>query len=116
MNGETEQIEFKKSLSELKQGIVSLVAMLNKHSAAELWFGIAPKGDVVGLDITEKTLRDLSQAIASHIEPAIYPTISQQNVEGKSCIRVEALGFQKPYFAYGRAYMRVADEDKRLSA
>ena len=113
---ETETREFKKSLAELKQGLASLAAMLNKHGRAELWFGIAPNGSAVGLDVNEKTLRDVSQAIAAHIEPAIYPRISRQIMDGKPCLKVEAEGWQSPYFAYGRAYIRVADEDRKLSA
>ena len=113
---ETETREFKKSLAELKQGLASLAAMLNKHGQAELWFGIAPNGKAVGLDVNEKTLRDVSQAIAAHIEPAIYPRISRQIMDGKPCLKVEAEGWQSPYFAYGRAYIRVADEDRKLSA
>ena len=33
---EDETIEFKKSLAELKAGLISIVAMLNKHGAGEL--------------------------------------------------------------------------------
>lgn len=113
---ETETTELKKSLAELKQGLISLAAMLNKHGKAELWFGIAPNGVAVGLDSNEKTLRDVSQAIAAHIEPAIYPKISHQLMDGKPCLKIEAEGWQQPYFACGRAYIRVADEDKKLSA
>lgn len=113
---ETETIELKKSLAELKQGLVSLAAMLNKHGRGELWFGIAPNGKAVGLEINEKTLRDVSQAITAHIEPAIYPHITQQRIDGKHCLHIKAEGWQQPYLAYGRAYMRVADEDKKLSA
>ena len=68
------------------------------------------------MDVNEKTLRDVSQAIAAHIEPAIYPHISRQVVDGKPCLKVETEGWQSPYFAYGRAYIRVADEDRKLSA
>lgn len=113
---ETETRECKKTLAELKQGLISLTAMLNKHGQGELWFGIAPTGQAVGVQANEKTLRDLSQAIAAHIEPAIYPVIHQELVDGKPCLKVQAQGWQQPYFAYGRAYMRVADEDKKLSA
>lgn len=113
---ENETTELKTSLAELKQGLISLVAMLNKYSRAELWFGVAPDGRVLGLDAGEKTLRDVSQAIAAHIEPVIYPKIVLQPVEGKHCLKIEAEGWQRPYFAYGRAYIRVADEDKKLSA
>jgi ATP-dependent DNA helicase RecG len=113
---ETETGELKKSIAELKQGLISLVAMLNKHGQADLWFGIAPNGKAVGLEINEKTLRDVSQAIAAHIEPAIYPRITQECIDGKHCLHIKAEGWQQPYLAYGRAYMRVADEDKKLSA
>lgn len=113
---ETETVELKKSLAELKQGLISLAAMLNKHGQAELWFGIAPNGKAVGLEINEKTLRDVSQAITAHIEPAIYPHITQQRIDSKHCLHIKAEGWQQPYLAYGRAYMRVADEDKKLSA
>ncbi len=113
---ETEILEYKKSLAELKSGLISLSAMLNKHGQAELWFGIAPSGTPAGLDLNEKTLRDVSQAIAAHIEPIIYPRVTRQIVDGRHCLKIEAEGWQQPYFAYGRAYIRVADEDKKLTA
>ena len=93
---ETETVELKKSLAELKQGLISLAAMLNKHGQAELWFGIAPNGKAVGLEINEKTLRDVSQAITAHIEPAIYPHITQQRIDGKHCLHIKAEGWQQP--------------------
>jgi ATP-dependent DNA helicase RecG len=113
---ESETVELKKSLAELKEGLVSIAAILNKHRAGELWFGVAPSGKTAGLDVTDKTLRDLSQAIAAHIEPKIYPQITTQIVSDKTCIHVRFDGQNAPYFAHGRAYMRVADEDRQLSA
>ena len=113
---ESETVELKKSLAELKEGLVSIAAILNKHGAGELWFGVAPSGKPAGLDVTDKTLRDLSQAIAAHIEPKIYPQVIMQTVAGKSCIYIRFDGQNAPYFAHGRAYMRVADEDRQLSA
>jgi len=113
---ETETTEYKTSLAELKQGLISLSAMLNKHAVGELWFGIAPDGTAVGLTLTEKTLRDVSQQIAAHIEPRIYPEIQRKSVDEKPCLVVRASGLQAPYFAYGRAWMRVADESRQMSA
>ncbi len=112
---ETEHREFKKSLAELKAGLVSIAAILNKHGRGELWFGIDNDGKVIGLDATEKTLRDVSQSIAAHIEPRIYPQVTQETVDDSTCIKIAFEGADKPYFAYGRAYMRVADEDRQLS-
>ena len=113
---ESETVELKKSLAELKEGLVSMVAILNKHGSGELWFGVTPKGQATGLDVTDKTLRDVSQAIAAHIEPKIYPHIDAQTVDDATCIRIRFEGQNAPYFAHGRAWMRVADEDRQLSA
>ena len=113
---ESETIEFKKSLAELSEGLNSVAAILNKHGSGELWFGIKNDGKPAGMDVSETTLRKVSQAIAAHIEPKIYPDVSTVAIDGKSCIRVAFSGSEKPYYAHGRAYMRVADEDRQLSA
>lgn len=113
---ESETVEYKKSLGELKEGLISIVAILNKHKHGELWFGVRNDGNAVGVEATEKTLRDLSQSIAAHIEPRIYPHVEIAALNGASCIKVTFKGKDAPYFAYGRAYMRVADEDRQLSA
>ncbi len=113
---ESETIELKKSLAELHAGLVSIAAILNKHGRGELWFGIKDNGHVIGLPVSDKTLRDISQAIAAHIEPRIYPKIAAETVDQAVCIKVTFEGTETPYYAYGRAYMRVADEDRQLSA
>ena len=113
---ESETIEHKKSLAELSEGLVSIAAILNKHGHGELWFGIRNDGSAVGMDVTESTLRKVSQAIAAHIEPKIYPDVSTVRIQEKDCIRVVFSGTDAPYYAHGRAYMRVADEDRQLSA
>jgi ATP-dependent DNA helicase RecG len=113
---ESEKLEFKRSGAELKEGIVSMAAMLNKQGCGELYFGIRNDGTPVGMDISEKTLRDISQAIGNHLEPKVYPKIIETFIDEKSCVRVEFSGEESPYFAYGRAYIRVADEDKVLSS
>lgn len=112
---ENEFVELKKSLAELKQGLISMAAILNKHQTGALWFGVRNDGTIVGIDTNEKTLRDLSQSIAAHIEPKIFPRISEVTIDDKHCIKIEFTGDDIPYFAYGRAYMRVADEDRQLS-
>jgi ATP-dependent DNA helicase RecG len=113
---EGETIELKKSLASLKEGLISIAAILNKHGAGELWFGIATSGKPTGLVINDKTLRDISQSVAAHVEPRIYPQITSETLDGKTCIKIAFSGKGKPYFAYGRAYMRVADEDRHLTA
>lgn len=115
MNRESETVEFKATTSELKEGIISISAMLNKHGSGELYFGIKNDGSVLGQQISSKTLRDVSKTISENIEPKIYPRIHSLKIQGKSCIQVSFEGKDAPYFAYGRAYMRTADEDRQLS-
>lgn len=112
---ETEQIEFKKSTAELKEGIVSISAMLNKHGSATLYFGVANDGTVIGQQIGASTLRDISQAIANNIKPQVIPNISAELHEDKTIINISVSGNQKPYSAYGKYYIRSADDDREIS-
>lgn len=113
---ENETLEFKKSTSELQSGIISIVSILNKHGRGELYFGVRNDGVAVGQEVSEKSLRDISQAIANHIEPNIFPQIKQIVINDQNCIHIAFEGENTPYFAYGRAYLRVADEDRLMSA
>lgn len=112
---ETEKLEFKKTTGELKEGIVSLASMLNKNGYGVLYFGVKDNGEVIGQQIGERTLREISQAIANFIKPQIIPTIEHELVDDRDIIKIEVNGSEKPYSAYGRYYMRSADEDRELS-
>ncbi|MCL2223060.1 MAG: putative DNA binding domain-containing protein [Oscillospiraceae bacterium] len=112
---ENEKLEFKRSTAELKEGVTSMAAILNKHGGGELYFGVRSDGTAMGMDISEKTLRDISQGIANGLEPKIYPQISEVYIDDKPCICVAFSGEEPPYYAFGRAYIRIADEDRILS-
>jgi ATP-dependent DNA helicase RecG len=56
------------------------------------------------------------KAVSDNIEPGIYPEISRVLLDGKDCVRVIFQGNKSPYFAYVRAYMRVGDADRKVSA
>jgi ATP-dependent DNA helicase RecG len=112
---ESETLELKKSTSELKQAVISIAAMLNKHGNGKLYFGVRNDGTVVGQQVGEATLREVSRAIAEGIEPKVYPDIDGVVMGGKQCIRMDFSGKDAPYLAYGRAYIRVADEDRQVS-
>lgn len=115
MGEETEILEFKTSTAEIPAALDSIVAMLNKHQKGTLYFGVKNDGRVVGQQMGDKTLRDVTRAITDHIEPKIYPTVEKMIIQGKDCIKVEFEGIDIPYFSNGRAYIRVGDEDKKMS-
>lgn len=112
---ENEVIEFKKTTGELKEGIISIVSILNKHQGGKLYFGIKDNGEIIGQDVSSKTVREVSKAISENIEPKIYPIVNKVKLNDKDCILVEFEGDDIPYLAFGRAYMRVGDEDRQLS-
>ncbi len=112
---ESETIELKTSTSELKEAIISIVAILNKHQKGKLFFGIKNNGTVVGQMVTENTIREISKTISDNIEPKIFPKVNEVTLEGKKCVHVEFSGDHTPYYAQGRAYIRVGDEDKKIS-
>lgn len=112
---ETELVEFKKTTGELKEGIVSLASMLNKNGKGILYFGVRNDGEVVGQQIGDCTMREISQGIAHAIRPQIIPTIIMELCDDKNVIKVTATGDERPYSAFGKYYIRSADEDREIS-
>lgn len=112
---ESETLEFKKTTAELNSACVSICAMLNKHGVGTLYFGVKQNGEAVGQDVSEASLRDVSRAIHDFISPQIIPTVEKENVtDNLSLIRVEFNGSEQPYSAYGKYYIRTADEDRLI--
>ena len=111
---ETEKIEFKKSTSELKEGIISICAILNKKNSGKLYFGIKDNGEIIGQEIGKDTLRDIATEISRAIEPKVHPNIKKIILNKKECVLVEFKGISNLYFAYGRAYIRVSDQNQQL--
>ena len=82
VQNENEQIEFKETTGQLERGMETLCALLNGAGGAVL-FGVTDKGKVIGQDLSDKTKRDIVEAIR-RIEPlpAIkisYTTIPDTN-------------------------------------
>jgi len=113
---ESEILEFKKSTSELNDGIISLSSMLNKHGEGTLYFGIKNDGTIIGQkDITESTLRDISRKISEGIKPQVIPEISMELIDNKTIIKVSVKGNANVYSAFDKYYIRSFDEDKKVS-
>ena len=113
---ESEKVEFKKSTSELVEGVISISSMLNKHGEATVYFGVKNNGDIIGQkDLNENTLRDVSRKIAEGIKPQVIPNIALESIEDKKVIKVYVKGDNVPYSAFGKYYSRSFDEDKQLS-
>lgn len=117
MREENETLELKKSLAQLKEGVISLSSMLNKNGRGELYFGINDDGRVVGLQIGKKTTADVTHEIQNNLKPLPYNVqVEDVEEEGKKVIRVLVEGNDTPYSAYGRYYIRINDADVVMSS
>ena len=112
MKKESEGLELKKSLAQLREGVISLSAMLNKNHRGTLYFGINDDGKVFEVTIGKKTLSDITHEIQTNLKP--LPTlvnVTPCTEEGKIIIEVQVEGDDTPYSAYGRYYIRINDAD-----
>ena len=114
LNIETEHIEFKLSTAKLNRAIESLVAMLNKHGKGKVLFGVQDDGTVIGQDVGNKTLKDISESINQKIKPSVIPTIEPLIYDNKIVISVEVKGSNKPYSANGLYLIRSGSENKKI--
>ena len=112
---ENETIEFKKTISELKEGVISLSSMLNKSGEATLYFGVKNNGDVVGLDIGNTTTTKVVNEIKYHLKPFVSPKIITEKYDTGSVLKVEMIATDTPYSAYGRYYKRSDDQDLEMT-
>lgn len=112
---ESEQIEFKKTTSELNEAMHSIVAILNKHKKGELYFGLRNDGTPSKFQINDSTIRDVSQKIYEAIKPRIFPTIEIVQIYNVDVIKVAFSGDAIPYSAFGKYYIRTADEDREIT-
>ena len=108
---ETRVLELKKTTGELIKGMQTLCAFLNSDGGW-LFFGITPKLEVLGQNVTDSTQREIAHEMTK-IEPAISLPIEIVEIpERPECsvigIHCDAAKFgDAPYTYDGRAYYKV---------
>ena len=112
---ESERIEFKSSLALLDNGLKSLTAMLNRHNAGTVLFGVDDDGAVVGVDIGEKTLADIRNRISIAIAPRFAYELKICDEGSLKYISLAARGSDSPYSFDGRYYSRNGSSDEQAS-
>ena len=108
--GESERVEFKRSTAEIERSLRSICSFLN-HKGGTVYFGISDKNELIGQDVSDSTLKSLSQKIRQRIKPEISPEIKVLEIEGKKVIEVRIKeGTNKPYYLNSIAYKRIGSE------
>lgn len=113
---EDEFYEFKTSLAELDKGIEAMAAMLNKHSKAEVFYGVTNDGEVIGLNgqIGEETAKKVEQRISEILKPATIPSIVIEDYDGNKIVHVTVKGNRKPYSSSGNYRIRIGSSNKKI--
>ena len=118
--GETQTVEFKKSLSLQKEAFKALCGMINSDSAkGTVVFGISPDRSIAGIEAgnLDSVQKPLAQNVHQGFDPTIIPTITVLECEDRHLIRLDAdRASGVPYHEYdGRAYIREGTTTRQLS-
>jgi predicted HTH transcriptional regulator len=81
-HGESEALEFKLSLGELKE-IVETAGAFATTSGGTILVGLSPQKEVIGVQIGMDTLESLANTIKQNTEPAALPSIFTVQVKGR---------------------------------
>ena len=112
---ETQTLELKKSLSE-KREIGETVSAFSNTNDGVILVGIAPDGEVVGVNAGKKSLEDLANLIKQNTNPKVYPSIEEHKIDGKDIIKIlVSKADKKPVWFKGRAFQRVGRANHTMS-
>lgn len=115
--GESETQEFKTRTSSgcRREAAETLCGMLN-HRGGRVMFGVAPDGDVVGQEVSDRTIERLAGDLAD-IDPPPSPEIERIPVDdGKEAVVVTvSSSHRRPHTYKGVAYKREGTTTRRLS-
>ena len=112
---ESETLEFKSTTRQRRKAAKAMCAMLN-HSGGYVLFGVSPNGDVVGQQVSDRTIEEVSAEI-QRIDPPAFPEVDRVPVAGDLelvVVRVNR-GSARPYMYQGVAYRRVGNTTLALS-
>ena len=107
---ENETTEFKETTSELRQALMDMSAILNKHGKGLLYFGVKDWGDVCGMQVGKDTRKTITQEIRAHIKPLCMFEIKELVTDDRTFIEVTFSGDNPPYSAYDRYYLRFDEQ------
>ena len=106
---ESGRVEFKETTGQLERGMETLCAFLNGEGGTVL-FGVNDKGKIIGQEVSDKTKRDIADAI-NRLEPVAAVQISYAPIPNSEkkviAFRVENSKNNRPFSYKGRPYMRV---------
>jgi predicted HTH transcriptional regulator len=114
--GETQTVEFKKSLVQQREGLKALCAMVNSDLArGTVIFGVAPDRTVCGIEPgnLDAAQRTISQGARTKFDPPLAANVEVPSLEGKRLVVLSARRDRRVVLHEydGRAYIRQGTEN-----
>ena len=107
VRGETETVEFKRSVAELDKIAETVAAFANTRGGAVL-IGIGPDGRIEGIEVGQTTRERIVNRITGSTDPVIYPSVEHLIVQDRVVAAITVPeSADKPHLAFGRAFRRV---------
>ncbi len=113
---QSETMEYSQSLAQLRKGMIDITAILNKHGAGVIYFGVDSDGEVIGCRQGPNSKDLILSRIAEDINPPIEPEISFEKAEGRDYVKVAFEGAYPPYSCRNRYFIRVGPCNFMMSA
>lgn len=112
--GESENLEFKQSLS-LRDDIGKAISAFSNTNGGVIMVGVTDKGDVIGAGIGANTIENEADYIKRNTDPPIYPFIKVIEVDDKKIVVIEVEeSNDKPVFFKKYAHKRVGRSSQRM--
>ena len=123
--GETQRIEFKKSLAERKEILKTISAFANSKGG-KIFVGIEENKDgsvkeIIGIKIRGREIENLSNEIKQNTDPVMFPSIEIRGIKGKHVLSIEVTESPlKPVFTkidkIPVAFKRVGKVNQKITA
>jgi ATP-dependent DNA helicase RecG len=112
--GESQTLEFKKTLAEMRE-IVETVCAFANTKGGRVFVGVDDSGNVLGVELGKRSVEEIALEIARNTDPKIFPEVAIQELGGKKVIVIKVSErADKPVFAFGMAYKRVGKANLKM--
>lgn len=120
--GESETVEFKKSLNESKEIIKTISAFANTKGG-RIFVGVSNYGNVPGVEIGKNTIERLTNQITQNTDPKAHPHIIIEKINDKQVIIIKVkessdhliLAFGRPYRRVGKSTLQMSKDEYERS-
>ena len=113
--GESETLEFKKTIGERVEAAKTACGMLNRRGGVVL-FGVTKEGAITGQQVSDSTIEQVAGEL-QNIDPPVFPSIDRVPVgNGKTVLMVRVgRGAMRPYVHKKDPYIRVGNITRRMT-